>query len=42
LEHEPNPRIGTLASYVEALGGRLELRAIFKDRSVALQLKDRP
>jgi DNA-binding XRE family transcriptional regulator len=42
VEHEPNPRVGTLAGYVEALGGRLELRAVFKDRSVALRLKDRP
>ena len=40
VEHEPNPRVGTLAAYVEALGGRLELRAVFKDRSVALRLKD--
>jgi transcriptional regulator with XRE-family HTH domain len=40
VEHEPNPRVGTLAGYVEALGGRLELRAVFKDRSVALRLKD--
>lgn len=42
VEHEPNPRVGTLAGYVEALGGRLELRAVFKDRSVALRLKDQP
>ena len=40
VEHEPNPRVGTLAGYVEALGGRLELRAVFKDRAVALRLKD--
>jgi transcriptional regulator with XRE-family HTH domain len=42
VEHEPNPRVGTLAAYVEALGGRLELRAVFKDRSVALRLKEQP
>lgn len=42
VEHEPNPRVGTLAGYVEALGGRLELRAVFNDRSVALRLKDQP
>jgi transcriptional regulator with XRE-family HTH domain len=38
LEHEPNPRVGTLAGYVMALGGRLQLRAVFDDRVVELEL----
>ena len=38
VEHEPNPRVATLAAYVEALGGRLQLRAVFADRVVALEL----
>jgi DNA-binding XRE family transcriptional regulator len=38
VEHEPNPRVATLASYVEALGGRLQLRAVFADRIVGLEL----
>jgi hypothetical protein len=40
LEHEPNPRVGTLSNYVEALGGRLELRAVFPDRAVHLNLRE--
>jgi DNA-binding XRE family transcriptional regulator len=38
VEHEPNPRVETLASYVAGLGGRLELRAVFEDRSVPIRL----
>jgi hypothetical protein len=38
VEHEPNPRVATLDGYVQALGGRLELRAVLEDRSVALLL----
>jgi DNA-binding XRE family transcriptional regulator len=38
VEHEPNPRVETLASYIAALGGRLELRAVFADRSVPIRL----
>ena len=38
VEHEPNPRVGTVSDYVEALGGRLELRAVFKERTVDLVL----
>jgi len=40
LEHEPNPRVATLASYVHGLGGRLELRAVFADRTVDLNLHE--
>jgi len=40
LEHEPNPRVATIAAYVQALGGRLELRAVFIDRVVPLKLTD--
>lgn len=38
IEHEPNPRVGTLTAYVRALGGRLELRAVLEDRTVELSL----
>ena len=38
VEHEPNPRVGTLAGYIDALGGRLQLRAVFDDRAVELKL----
>lgn len=38
VEHEPNPRLATLNGYVTALGGRLELRAVFDDRTVELTL----
>jgi len=36
IESESNPRLGTLAGYVSALGGQLELRAVFEDRTVEL------
>ncbi len=42
VEHEPNPRVGTLGGYIEALGGRLELRAVFGEQSVTLRLGDSP
>jgi DNA-binding XRE family transcriptional regulator len=38
VEHEPNPRVGTVSDYVAALGGRLELHAVFDDRTVDLAL----
>lgn len=38
IEHESNPRLSTLASYVRALGGHLELRAVFDDHAVELTL----
>jgi hypothetical protein len=28
--------ISTLAEYIEAMGGRLEIRAVFKDREVRI------
>jgi hypothetical protein len=42
VEHEPNPRIATLAGYIGALGGRLQLRAVFDDRVVELELAQPP
>lgn len=42
VEHEPNPRVATLGGYIEALGGRLELRAVFGERTVQLRLGDAP
>jgi DNA-binding XRE family transcriptional regulator len=40
VEHEPNPRVATLTAYIQALGGRLELRAVFDDDSVAVKLTE--
>jgi hypothetical protein len=40
VEHEPNPRVATLTAYIQALGGRLELRAVFDDGSVAVKLTE--
>jgi transcriptional regulator with XRE-family HTH domain len=42
IEHEANPRLATLAGYVNALGGHLELRAVFDDRTVELALPELP
>jgi hypothetical protein len=42
VEHEPNPRVATLAGYIGALGGRLQLRAVFDDRAVELELPQPP
>jgi transcriptional regulator with XRE-family HTH domain len=36
IEHRADVRISTLADYVEALGGRLEIRAVFRDREVRI------
>ena len=38
LEHQDNIYLKTLGSYVEALGGQLEIRAIFPDETVVLVL----
>lgn len=36
IERADDVRLSTLGRYVEALGGRLELRAVFPDRTVDL------
>ena len=36
VEHRSDIRISTLTEYVEAMGGRLEIRAVFKDRGVRI------
>jgi DNA-binding transcriptional regulator YiaG len=36
LERRKNTRLFTLQHYLEVLGGRLELRAVFPDRTVKL------
>ncbi len=40
IEHRSDIRISTLAEYIEALGGRLELRAVFPDRQVLISQFD--
>jgi transcriptional regulator with XRE-family HTH domain len=41
IEQEADIRLSTLARYVEALGGNLEIRARFEDESVLLVGRDR-
>jgi transcriptional regulator with XRE-family HTH domain len=36
IEHRTDIYISTLADYVEALGGKLEIRAIFPDREMRI------
>src|ERR1022692_5025649 len=36
IEHRRDICISTLAEYIEAMGGRLEIRAVFKDREVRI------
>lgn len=36
IEHRTDVYISTLAEYVEALGGRLEIRAVFPDREMRI------
>lgn len=36
FERNPNIYLRSLANYVEALGGRLEIRAVFPDQTVIL------
>lgn len=38
IEHERDLYVSTLRGYVEALGGILELRAVFPDREAAITL----
>ena len=36
IEHRSDICLSTLADYVEAMGGRLEIRAVFEDREVRI------
>jgi transcriptional regulator with XRE-family HTH domain len=36
IEHRSDLCVSTLADYVEALGGHLEIRAVFPDREVVI------
>src|SRR5262245_1695557 len=43
IEHRTDIYISTLAGYVEALGGKLEIRAVFPDREMRIsQFEDLP
>jgi len=43
IEHRTDIYLSTLAGYVEALGGKLEIRAIFPDREMRIdQFEDLP
>jgi predicted transcriptional regulator len=36
LEHAADPRLSTVAGYVDALGGKLEIRAVFDDETISI------
>lgn len=38
IEHGNDLYVSTLRSYVEALGGQLELRAVFSDREISIEV----
>ena len=40
VEHQDDLYLSTLRGYVEALGGELQLRAIFEDETVDLQMRE--
>jgi predicted transcriptional regulator len=40
VEHQDDLYLSTLRGYVEALGGELQLRAIFEDETVDLQMQE--
>ncbi|MHB8620633.1 MAG: XRE family transcriptional regulator [Chloroflexota bacterium] len=42
IEHQDNIYLKTLSSYIEALGGHLEVRVIFPDETVVLALPGVP
>jgi DNA-binding XRE family transcriptional regulator len=42
IEHRTDVYLSTLAGYVEALGGRLEIRAVFPDREMRISQFEGP
>ena len=38
LEHSADPHVSTLREYIEAIGGRLEITAVFDEERVPLDL----
>ena len=40
VQHRSDVSVGALAEYIEALGGRLEIRAVFPDRQVLIGHSD--
>jgi transcriptional regulator with XRE-family HTH domain len=36
IEHEDDLRVSTLSRYIDALGGQIEVRAVFPDKAVTL------
>ncbi len=42
IEHRADLYLSTLSEYVEALGGKLEIRAVFPGREVISQLEEPP
>lgn len=42
IEHRADICVSTLVEYVEALGGHLEIRAVFPDREVRISQSEEP
>ncbi len=42
IEHRTDVYLSTLAEYVEALGGRLEIRAVFRNREMRISQFEEP
>lgn len=38
MEHSEDPKLSTLREYIEALGGRLEIAAVFEDERFELKV----
>jgi DNA-binding transcriptional regulator YiaG len=38
LEHSEDPKLSSLREYVEALGGRLEVAAVFEEQRIPLEV----
>lgn len=41
IERSQNPYLATVTSYVEALGGRVEINAVFDDRVIPLMPREK-
>jgi hypothetical protein len=40
VEHQDDLYLSTLRSYIEALGGELQIRAVFEDETVDLDVRE--
>jgi len=42
IEHEDDLYLSTIRSYIEALGGELQMKAVFEDQEVSLDVPSKP